>query len=384
MNKFWATLLIGIVVLSGCIVVPLYFVLGSLLENTIKIIIVVMIGLFAAFLYVVLVWLHIRSLHKPINNIIYEIKGLESGRFKQRIKITHYDKVVQNLVDSINNIAVEFENLEDMRRSFVANASHELRSPLTSIQGFLQAMLDGVIESEQDKNKYIKIMYDESIRLTKLINGMLDLSRMEAGRYPLYKVQFDINTLIKEVIEKLQTLILKRYITVATKLTTTPVMVYADKSKIDQVIINLLDNAIKYSPEYSKIEINTYIQNKKVYILIKDQGFGIAKKDQPLIWDKFYMVDKARTPGTKRGTGLGLSIVKKIITDHKEVVWVESEKGQGAKFFFTLPIYDPLKHTLFGTPKNVNQSGYGVSKVTINPADKNMTSADIKGFKWSK
>jgi len=360
MVKFWFRFLVG-VLFCGFIIVPLYFVLVKLEQLYIKILICVIFGLLAAVLYSVLTFLHLNQFNKPLKHINYELKGLSSGGYKSRVGYNSNNESVRQLINNINSLAVEFENLEEMRRSFVASASHELRSPLASIQGFLQALLDGVIEEEADKRKYLQIAYNESKRLTGLINNMLDLSRMEAGRYPVYKTKWDINALIKEVIEKFQPMFIKSEITPETKLTSDALMVFADRSKIEQVLINLIDNAIKYSPAFSKISVNTYVQRKKLYVIVKDQGFGISKKDQMYIWDKFYMVDKARTPSKSKGTGLGLSIVKKIIEDHREIVWVESDKGNGASFFFTLPLFDPTKHSVFG--KTVKNNPYTIKTV---------------------
>ncbi|MCL2599265.1 MAG: cell wall metabolism sensor histidine kinase WalK [Firmicutes bacterium] len=354
MLRLFVRLIVGFFVFAGTVVMPMYFLLPGIKEAYQQLLAVSLFCIWAGFLFVLLDYIVVYCFEKPLKQINFELKGIVSGNSKNRIEYNHYNRPIQELVNNINSLAIEFENLEEMRRSFIASASHELRSPLASIQGFLQALLDGVIEEEKEKQRFLKLVYDESKRLTTLINGMLDLSRMEAGRYPLYKTKFDINSLVRDIVLKMQPMFLKSDITISMEFAKESVKVFADSGKIEQVISNLLDNAIKYSPAFSKIVVSTYLQGKRLYVVVKDQGYGIGKKEQMLIWDKFYRVDKARTPSKSNGTGLGLSIVKKIMDDHREVVWVESEKGKGAKFFFTLPIFDAQKHSVFGdTAKNV-------------------------------
>jgi len=286
---------------------------------------------------------------KPIRSIIKSSKNITKGEYV-KLKNKSIDSDLNDLIVSINNTAYEFENLEQMRKSFVSNASHELRSPLTSIQGFLQAILDGTISSA-DQEKYLKIVYRESLRLNGLVNSMLDLSRMESGKNPLTQSRFELNTVIKHVVERFEPNLIKKECGLDVDFIREQCFVFADREKIIQVLINLIDNAIKYSPPKSKILVTTHFHGKKMYVSVKDNGFGISKKDQAHIWDRFYKVDKAHTPTKHKSTGLGLSIVKKIIDDHKEVIWVESSKGAGATFIFTLPIFDPNKHKVATVPQ---------------------------------
>ena len=173
---------------------------------------------------------------------------------------------------------------------------------------------------------------------------MLDLSRMESGKYPLTMSRFEINAVIRQIVERFEPNLLKKELQLDVDFARRESYVFADKDKIIQVLVNLIDNAVKYSPAYSRILVTTHIHGEKIYIAVKDQGFGISKKDQLLIWDRFYMADKARTPNKSKGTGLGLSIVKKIIDDHKEAIRIESNKGAGAAFIFTLTLFNPAKH----------------------------------------
>ncbi|MDE6398210.1 MAG: cell wall metabolism sensor histidine kinase WalK [Clostridiales bacterium] len=286
-----------------------------------------------------------KFLISPVKRINATAKKLSNGEYDARTCIRTADGEVKKLGKTIDGIADEFENLEQMRKSFVANASHELRSPLTSMQGFLQAMSDGTI-SPEDTDKYLKIVLNETKRLNSLITSMLDLSRMESGKYPLTMSRFEINAVIRQIVERFEPNLVKKELQLDVDFARPTSYVYADKDKIIQVLINLIDNAVKYSPAYSRILVTTHIHGEKIYIAVKDQGLGISKKDQLLIFDKFYMGDKARTPHKSKGTGLGLSIVKRILEDHKEAIRVESNKGAGATFLFTLTLFDPAKHKI--------------------------------------
>lgn len=269
----------------------------------------------------------------------------KTGNYAVKLSENAADSVVSDVAAATNTTAEEYARLEQVRKSFVSNASHELRTPLTSVQGFLQAVLDGTA-TEEDSEKYLKIALSETKRLNALINSMLDLSRLDSGKNPLVMTKFDINDVVREIAAKLEPSLIKKALQINVDFTRENCYVYADKDKIYQVIINLVDNAIKYSPSYSRIILTTSIHDNKAYVTVRDFGYGISKKDQMLIWDRFYMTDKSRSPVKTKGTGLGLSIVKKIIDEHGEVIWVESNRGAGATFIFTLTLFDSEKHKI--------------------------------------
>lgn len=340
-NFIFRLILFGIIFFSS-IFFPLFFALPLMTAGN-DILLGVLVALLAIFEIMFFVFITIKMYVTPMKKINDASKKLTTGEYNTRVNLKYVDKELKNLSLNLNNIANEFENLEQMRKSFVANASHELRSPLTSMQGFLQAMLDGTIQ-EDDRSKYIEIVLSETRRLSSLINSMLDLSRLESGKNPMNWNRFDINVLIKQVVQQFQPTLARKNIQLDVDFLREASYVFADRDKITQVLINLIDNAIKYSPMNSRILVTTHIHGRKIYVTVKDKGYGISKKDQMFIWDRFYMSDKARTPTKGKGTGLGLSIVKKIIDEHKEVIWVESNKGAGATFIFTLTLFDPNKH----------------------------------------
>ncbi len=271
------------------------------------------------------------------------LNDMAHGGILQNIDECESDNTASSVVAAVNATVDEYARLEQVRKSFVANASHELRSPLTSVQGFLQAALDGTAD-DADKGKYLEIALSETKRLNGLISSMLDLSRLDSGKNPLVMTKFNINDVINDVVAKFEPTLVKKSIQTNTDFSAPTCYVFADKDKIIQVMTNLIDNAIKYSPVYSRIEIMTEVHESKVQITVRDFGYGISKRDQMLIWDRFYMTDKSRSPVKTKGSGLGLSIVKKIIDEHDEIIWVESSRGAGAKFIFTLTLFDPNKH----------------------------------------
>lgn len=289
--------------------------------------------LFSAVLAVVLLYWTSRRISKPLSQMSEVSREIASGNYKRRVNVSSRDETGQ-LALSFNAMADSLERLEDMRRTFVANVSHELRSPLTSMRGYIQGVLDKTFDPEEQE-KYLTIALEETERLNKLINELLDLSQIESGQFPLNIQVFDINEQIRRLIIAQEEKINAKEIDVEIDFQSNKCMVKADPDRIKQVIINLLDNAIKFNRHQGKIIIKTWKNRGKVYVKIQDQGIGIPKEEIANIWDRFYQVEKSRS-GRERGTGLGLSIVKKIIEEHQENIWVNSSLGKGSAFIFSL------------------------------------------------
>jgi len=212
--------------------------------------------------------------------------------------------------------------------------SHELRTPMTSIRGFIEGILDGTIPEEKHRY-YLNIVREETNRLNRLVNDLLDLAKMEAGEKKLNISTFDINELIRISIIKMERLITEKKIEVTANFEQENMKVLADPDAIERVLINLIHNAIKFTPDEGMIVARTWSDKEKVYVSIEDSGIGIEKQEIDLIWERFHKSDRSRSQD-KTGTGLGLAIIKNIINDHKEKIWVESEPGYGSKFIFTL------------------------------------------------
>jgi signal transduction histidine kinase len=232
-------------------------------------------------------------------------------------------------------MAGEIARQEDDQKKFIANVSHDFRSPLTSIRGYLEAMLDGTIPAELHE-KYLTIVINETDRLTKLTNGLLTLNNLNARGMMLEKTDFDLNQIIRNTAASFEGTCRAKKLAIELVLTDDSMLVNGDVTKIQQVLYNLLDNAIKFSHNDSIIKIETTEKKNKVFVSVKDSGIGIPKEDQKMIWDRFYKSDLSRGKD-KKGTGLGLSIVKEIIKAHGENINVISTVGVGTEFIFSLP-----------------------------------------------
>lgn len=274
----------------------------------------------------------------PIREMGQVAQRIADGDFSQRVKVyTKAEDEIVKVTKTFNGMADRLEKIEENRRSFIAAVAHELRSPLTLIKGFVQGMVDGTVEKE-DQDKYLNIILRETKRLTQLIANLLDLQKMESDQYPIYPQKFGINELIIRTLIKYEEEIEKKGVQVNLHLTQDEMMVWADKDAYEQVIINLLENAMKFMKEKGNLQITSEYKNNKVWVKIQDNGIGIGKEEQPLIWDRFYKADKSRDRN-QEGTGLGLYIVKKIIERHKEEIKVESTLGVGTTFIFSLSPY---------------------------------------------
>ena len=270
----------------------------------------------------------------PLRKITTATEQYAAGNMAYEFSVESEDEMGY-LAASLSYMAGEIARQEDDQKKFVANISHDFRSPLTSIRGYLVAMQDGTIPVEM-YDRYLGIVINETDRLTKLTNELLTLNNLNTRGMLLDKTDFDINKVIREVAESCEGSCREKRIAIELVLTDDKMFVNADVSKIQQVLYNLLDNAIKFSHHDSSIKIETTEKHSKVFVSVKDSGIGIPKEDQKLIFDRFYKSDASRGKD-KKGTGLGLSIVKEIIKAHEENINVISTQGVGTEFIFSLP-----------------------------------------------
>lgn len=275
------------------------------------------------------------TVYVPIRKITRAAKDYSEGNFDTKINI-HTNDEIGYLAASLNYMATELSTLEEDQRKFIANVSHDFRSPLTSIKGYIEAIMDGTIPYEM-QDKYLNIILFETERLNKLTQSMLELNKYGKKGIMLDISSFDINNTIKMVAQSFEGTCKEKKISFELILTGQTSFVSADMSKIQQVIYNLIDNAIKFSHPDSTITIETTEKNEKVFISVKDTGIGIPKDSIKKIWERFYKTDLSRGKD-KRGTGLGLAIVKEIISAHNENINVISTEGVGTEFIFTLPL----------------------------------------------
>ncbi len=273
----------------------------------------------------------------PLRKITYATEQYAIGNLHYEFQVDSADEMGY-LASSLSYMASEIAKSEDNQKKFVANVSHDFRSPLTSIKGYLEAMLDGTIPPEIHE-KYLQIVLNETERLTKLTNGLLQLNNMNTRGMILERTDFDVNQMIRNTAATFEGICKNKMIGIELILTGEHLLVNADMDKAQQVLYNLLDNAIKFSHNDSIIKIETTEKSNKVLISVKDNGIGIPKDSLKLIWDRFYKTDLSRGKD-KKGTGLGLSIVKEIIHAHGENINVVSTEGVGTEFIFTLAKVD--------------------------------------------
>ncbi len=274
----------------------------------------------------------------PLNRILKTARNLCNHDYSSEYTIKSRDEL-RGIYDAIKYMGKDLSNLEAYQKEFIANVSHDFRSPLTSIRGYTDAMLDGTIEPE-NYSRYLEIIRFEAERLTNLTTNLLTLESFDNRGMSLYPVEFDINRVIKQTAASFEGICTKKHITIKLTFDLPEIFVYADKDKIEQVLYNLTDNAIKFSHNNSSIYIKTHIKGDNAFVSVKDvkdEGIGIPKDSLSKIWDRFYKTDLSRGKD-KKGTGLGLSIVKEIITAHDEHINVTSTPKVGSEFSFSLPV----------------------------------------------
>lgn len=270
---------------------------------------------------------------RPLGMIASAAKQYAVGNLDYDIPINSHDEIGY-LSASLNYMSSQIRDMEDYQKKFIANVSHDFRSPLTSIKGYLEAMQDGTIPPEQ-YGKYINIILFETERLTDLTNDLLTLNEFDTKELLLNRTDFDIQDMIKKTAASFEGTCRSRDITISLLFLPEKAMVYADERKIQQVLYNLVDNAIKFSPRESSVAIEVSLKGDAYSISVKDYGIGIPRKDVGKIWERFYKSDLSRGKD-KKGTGLGLSIVKEIIQAHDEHINVISTEGVGTEFIFSL------------------------------------------------
>ncbi|MEH7096873.1 ATP-binding protein [Neobacillus vireti] len=230
----------------------------------------------------------------------------------------------------------EERQLEKMRKDFIANVSHELRTPISMLQGYSEAIVDDIAETQEEKKEMARVIYDESLRMGRLVNELLDLARMEAGHIHLSVEDVDLSAFINRIIYKFQGLAKENEIQLYSEVENDVSPVLFDPDRIEQVLTNLIDNAMRHTPKGGQVKVSVVLEDKGVRMEVKDSGSGIPEEDLPFVFERFYKADKARTRG-RAGTGLGLAIAKNIIDAHRGTISVRSKIGRGTTFSFFLP-----------------------------------------------
>jgi signal transduction histidine kinase len=296
-------------------------------------------GLFLAFLQAGLIGMGfafllsfgiVRWVSRPLLDVAEAAGKVAEGNYATRAPV-HGPDEVREVARTFNTMTAQVEYGQQAQRDFLANVSHDLRTPLTSIQGFAQAIADGVSE---DNAHAATIIYHEAGRLNRMVNDLLDLARIQAGRMDMMRQAVELDELLKTVGENMGMRARDRGIQFDVQVPDLP-RIAGDGDRLAQVFTNLVDNAIKHTPAGGRVWLRAVLDNQGVLVRVQDTGEGIPRDDLPRIFERFYQVDKSRAKSS--GTGLGLAITREIVQAHAGRIWVESEYGQGARFNVWLP-----------------------------------------------
>ncbi len=274
-------------------------------------------------------------LTKPLKLMSEASRAMAKGDFSKRIPVTSDDEIGELSV-SFNMMTNSLSQLEAMRKSFVANVSHELKTPMTTISGFIDGILDGTVETEK-QSYYLNIVSNEVKRLSRLVESMLSMSKLESGEFKIKPELFDFSDLLCSIVISQEQRIEKNSIEIVGLDSLPNLSVNADRDLIHQVIYNLVDNAIKFTPQNGEIKFFLTKEGRNLIFTIQNSGEGIPDKDLSHIFERFYKVDKSRS-AAKNSTGLGLYIVKTIVTAHSGSITVASKENEYTAFKITLPI----------------------------------------------
>ena len=278
------------------------------------------------------VFLFMRSALKPLRKMTTAAGSIAEGDFSVRVDEDRGGRELKEVSHAFNTMTAKLQGVEEGRKEFVSNVSHELRTPITTIRGFAEGLADGVIPAEEQE-KYLRLVADESRRMSGLVDDLLELSRLERDDAKLEWSVFDINEMLRRAIIRRMSDLDSLDIEVSCEPETDPCHVRADRDRIEQVVINLLDNAIKFTPNGGKITLSSRAWTDTVEVTVRDNGAGVAPEDREKIFDRFFTADRAHTSG--KGTGLGLSICKRIMDMHGQSLKL-LDTDQGAAFRFTL------------------------------------------------
>lgn len=285
-------------------------------------------------------WFMAKWITRPLMKISQSAEKIAVGTY-ETVPIEGPSEVRQ-LALVINDMSHKVEDSLKSQKDFVANVSHELKTPLTSIQGFSQAVYDGTVHTKKDVRHAAEVVLNETDRLNVLVDDLLTLAKLDAGTMAMTKTEIEINELVKNVVERFRFEFEKKEIKLLDSYTK-PVYLVADGTRLAQVFSNLVDNAIKFSKPKSSVKTNVSRNGNSVLFSVTDSGPGISEKEIKRIFERFYQIDKSRSGGTGRGIGLGLAIAKQIVEAHEGEISVSSKVGEGSTFMVKLPIEDATK-----------------------------------------
>lgn len=288
---------------------------------------------------------------KPLSELFYSTVNegrdqsadlhVNQGIWSAHMAPLYSDDVIRGAVVVLRDITEQVK-LEKMRTDFIANVSHEIRTPLSMMQGYSEALLDGMAASPEEGRELIQVIHEESLRMGRLVKDLLDLTRMEAGHAEMSLRQVDAGELCERVYRKFSVRAKEQEIDLQLSLHSGLILESADEDKLEQVLTNLLDNAFRHTPSGKQVKIQAHRvkapKGDALQVIVSDQGVGIPAGDLPFVFERFYKADKARVRGETVGTGIGLAIVKNIVTAHHGTITAASEVGKGTVFTVTIPM----------------------------------------------
>jgi two-component system OmpR family sensor kinase len=311
---------------------------GDLLKPVIQ---AALVGLFTSF---VLAWLVSRWVASPLQGMSSATRAVAAGDYHQAIDPAGPQEF-QSLALAFNDMVEQVQSSQQVQRDFLANVSHELKTPLTSIQGFAQAMLDGATEDPAARDHASRVIFEEADRLRRLVEDLLDLARLDAGQILFKREAVHLNLLLNRIVERLDLTAKEKGVTLEDRLPNFGAMI-GDGDRLAQVFTNLLDNAVKHTPNGGLVSLHGEVEGGWLAIHVEDTGPGIPEDDLSRIFERFYQVDKARQGGKDRGVGLGLAISRQIIEAHGGRLAAQSALGKGSRFTVQLPIAKADDETL--------------------------------------
>ena len=288
-------------------------------------------GAIAAFIALALARVLARGMTQPLRDMARAAQGMARGDYSNRVAVRSRDEVGQ-LAEAFNRMAGEMEGAERLRRDLVANVSHELKTPISALHAHLENLLDGV---EQPNREILVVMLQQSERLSRLVEQLLDLSRLESGDVPLEIQPVQLRPLVDRVASEVRMARPERGVEVANRVPADLPLVEADPERIHQVIFNLLDNAVRFSPPGGVVAVGAVCDKQSCEVSVTDTGPGIPPRHLPLVFERFYRVDSSRSR-YDGGTGIGLTIARSVIEGHGGRIWAESDGRSGSTFHFTL------------------------------------------------
>jgi signal transduction histidine kinase len=289
-------------------------------------------GLVAIAIALLLTYFFSRRILAPMKALINAARHFGKGDFTRRVEDKDKGELGE-LAQSFNSMATDLERTERLRRNMVADIAHELRTPLSNLKGYLEAVSDGLVKPDKDT---IRSLNEEAMILSRLVDDLQELSLADAGEIKLNIRSENISNLINDTLAGVQAKATARELALSANLPETLPMVSIDAHRIRQVLLNLLENAVAHTDKGGKITVTARHQGKMVHVSVADTGEGIPAEEQPLIFERFYRVDRSRTRKTG-GSGLGLTIAKRLVEAHGGTIKVESQPGQGSTFTFTVP-----------------------------------------------